>query len=173
MSGIIPLEKIENKIFLIRGLKVMIDRDLAELYGVDTKVLNQSVKRNIDRFPEDFMFRLKLVEYNELVTNCDRFASLKHSSAMSYAFTEQGVAMLSSVLKSSKAIKVNIAIMRVFVKIKEYAFTYKILDEKIKELEKKYDDHDDKIIEIFRTLNCLIRGDGEKKKKEEIGFKAV
>lgn len=170
---LIPAVKVENKIFLIRNQRVMVDRDLAELYGVETKVLNQAVKRNLDRFPDDFMFQLDLFETNRLVTNCDRFALLKHSSSKPYAFTEQGVAMLSSVLNNPRAIKVNIAIMRVFVKVKEFAFTYKILEEKIKGLEKKYNNHSDKIDKIFVALNNLIRGEKEERKnKNEIGFKA-
>ena len=126
MANVISAGQIKNKIFFIKGQSVMVDRDLAELYGVETKVLNQAVKRNIGRFPDDFMFRLDIEETSELVTNCDRFALLKHSSALPYAFTEQGIAMLSSVLRSKKAIKVNIAIMRVFVKIKEFAFSYSV-----------------------------------------------
>ena len=95
---------IESKIFVIRGKQVMIDRDLADLYGVETKAINQAVKRNIERFPEDFRFQLTKEEMNELVTNCDRFEKLKHSTSLCYAFTEQGVAMLSAVLHSETAI---------------------------------------------------------------------
>lgn len=102
MNKLMPAEIIENRIFFIRGHKVMIDRDLAELYQVSTKALNQAVKRNIERFPSGFMFQLTQKENIELVTNCDRLASLKHSSSLPYSFTEQGVAMLSSVLKSKK-----------------------------------------------------------------------
>src|SRR5674476_1155673 len=98
-TGLITQTIIENRIFTIRGTQVMIDNDLAELYDVDTKVLNQAVKRNISRFPEMFCFRLTIQEKDELVTNCDRFSKLKHSSASPYAFTEQGVAMLSAVLR--------------------------------------------------------------------------
>lgn len=107
MANIIPIDKIESKILLIRGQKVMLDRDLAVLYGTPTKRLNEQVKRNVKRFPEDFMFQLKLWEFKQLVANCDRFALLKHSSSMPYVFTEQGIAMLSSVLKSEKAIEVH------------------------------------------------------------------
>src|ERR1035437_4325500 len=106
----------ETLIFQFRGYKVMIDTDLASLYEISTKVLKQQVKRNIDRFPEDFMFELTNDEKIELVTNCDRLANLKHSSVNPLVFTEQGVAMLSSVLKSDKAIKINIEIMRTFAK---------------------------------------------------------
>lgn len=118
-ASIVPVERIEQQILLIRGQKVMLDRGLAGLYGVETKALNQAVKRNLERFPEDFMFKLSAEEKSELVTKCDRFESLKHSSAMPHAFTEQGVAMLSSVLKSKQAVNVNIAIMRAFVRLRK------------------------------------------------------
>ncbi|MBO7462146.1 MAG: ORF6N domain-containing protein [Bacteroidales bacterium] len=111
---------IQNKILVIRNQQVMIDRDIAELYGVETRILNQAVKRNIERFPEDFMFALNNVEKNELITNCDRFSKLKHSMHLPYAFTEQGVAMLSSVLKSKEAVDVNIRIMRAFVQMRHF-----------------------------------------------------
>ena len=120
MSNEITAKKIEAKILTIRNQQVMIDRDLAELYGTETKVLNQAVKRNIERFPEDFMFALDKSEKDELVTNCDRFETMKHSSVMPYAFTEQGVAMLSSVLKSPTAVEVNIQIMRAFVAMRHF-----------------------------------------------------
>ncbi len=107
-KSLIPIEWIERSILLIRGKKVMLDADLAVLYGVPTKVLNQAVKRNKDRFPPDFMFRLTKGEKDELVTNCDRFNRLKHSTALPHAFTDQGVAILSGVLNSECAIRVNI-----------------------------------------------------------------
>ena len=106
MKTLIPHETIEQRIFLIRGHKVMIDRDLAELYGVETKHLNRQVRRNIQRFPKEFMLHLTTEEKNELVTNCHRFKTMKHSSVLPYAFTEYGVAMLASVLNSEKAIQV-------------------------------------------------------------------
>ncbi len=120
MSNEIAAKTIEAKILTIRNQQVMIDRDLAELYGTETKVLNQAVKRNIERFPEDFMFALDKSEKDELVTNCDRFETMKHSTVMPYAFTEQGVAMLSSVLKSPTAVEVNIQIMRAFVAMRHF-----------------------------------------------------
>ena len=112
MSDIVP---IQHLIFEIRGQRVMLDRDLAMLYGVETKVLNQAVKRNIDCFPPDFMFTLKVSEYQDVVTNCDRFASLKHSTVMPHAFTEHGIVMLASVLRSEVAIQMNVQITRAFV----------------------------------------------------------
>ena len=111
---------IENKILVIRGQQVMLDRDLAELYGVETKRLNEQVKRNKERFPEDFMFVLNRTEKDEVVANCDHLHVLKFSPSLPYAFTEQGVAMLSSVLKSTKAVEVNIQIMRAFVAMRHF-----------------------------------------------------
>ena len=114
---------IESRIMSIRGRQIMIDRDLAELYGVETKVLNQAVKRNMERFPERFRFQLTKKEMTELVTNCDRFNSLKHSTTRPYAFTEQGVAMLSTVLRSETAIRMSIHIMDAFVAMRRFMTT--------------------------------------------------
>ena len=120
MNKEVTAKTIESKILTIRNQQVMIDRDLAELYGVETKRLNEQVKRNVERFPDDFMFALDKTEKDELVANCDRFETMKHSSTMPYAFTEQGVAMLSSVLKSQTAVEVNIQIMRAFVTMRHF-----------------------------------------------------
>lgn len=168
MKALLPMEVIEDKIFLIRGQKAMMDRDLAGLYGVATKVLNQAVKRNLKRFPKDFMFQLTPSEKNELVTNCDRFKTLKHSTSTPFAFTEQGVAMLSSVLNSERAIEVNIAIMRVFVKIREMIATNKELAHKLNQLERKYEKHDEEIKLIFDAIRQLMIPPGPKRKR--IGF---
>ena len=111
---------IEERIFFIREQHVMIDRDIAELYGIETKVLNQQVKRNMERFPVNFMFRLTENEFHELVTNCDRFRRLKHSTVLPHAFTEQGVSMLSAVLKSKTAINVSIRIINSFVRMRKF-----------------------------------------------------
>ena len=139
MNELVPMEKVQSKIFQIRGKKVMLDKDLAELYKVSTKVLNQAVKRNIKRFPVDFMFQLTPKERREVVTDCDHLKQLKFSYQSPHAFTEQGVAMLSSVLSSERAIAVNIQIMRAFVNIKRVAVTYSGLKHKIDEMEKRYD----------------------------------
>ncbi|HBH62912.1 MAG TPA: hypothetical protein DDX85_14495 [Nitrospiraceae bacterium] len=169
MTEIISGEVVESRILLIRGKKVMIDRDLARLYEVETKALNQAVKRNLARFPEDFMFQLSESEKNELVTNCDRFSTIKHSSANPYAFTEQGVAMLSSVLKSERAVLVNIAIMRTFVKLREILSTHKDLANKLALIEKRIDEQDDKIHSVFEAIRALM--EPPKSKKKQIGFK--
>ena len=150
--SLIPAGRIEGKIFLMRGKRVMIDRDLAELYGVSTKRLNEQVKRNRKRFPEDFMFQLTKDERNELVANCDRLERLKHSSSCPYAFTEQGVAMLSSVLNSERAILVNIQIMRTFTKLREILLTHVELRRKIETIEKKYDQQFKVVFEVIKKL---------------------
>ncbi|MBR5096436.1 MAG: ORF6N domain-containing protein [Treponema sp.] len=147
---------IESKILTIRNQQVMIDRDLAELYGVETKVLNQAVKRNINRFPKDFMFALEQKEKDELVTNCDRFDALKHSSTRPYAFTEQGVAMLSSVLKSDVAIKVNIRIMRAFVAMRHFLQNNAELFTEIKTIKRHQIEADMQIKETSNRVNELF-----------------
>jgi hypothetical protein len=164
-SIMVPIERIEQAIFLIRGKKVMVDSDLAVLYGVPTKALNQAVKRNERRFPPDFMFRLTKKEKNELVTNCDRFERQKHSSAIPRAFTEQGVAMLSSVLNSDRAIDVNIEIMRAFVRLRQMLATHKDLERKIAALEKKYDEQFKVVFDAIRALMAP-----SEKRKKKIGF---
>lgn len=170
---------IEDKIFTIRGLKVMIDRDLAELYGVPTFRLNEAVKRKIKRFPDDFMFRLSDDELQQLIANCDRFKTLKHSSNPPFAFTEQGVAMLSTVLNSDTAININVQIMRTFVKLRQYAILQTSKNAEIEELrtmlllhienvDNKFAIQDEKIRQIITVLNNLIEKPRETKK---IGFK--
>ena len=133
----------------------MIDRDLAILYGVDTKHLNRQVKRNIHRFPEEFMFRLTKKEKDKLVTNWHQFQTLKHSSSLPYAFTEHGVIMLASVLNSERATKISIAIVKTFVKLREIISTHKDLFYKLSEIEKRIDKHDKLIIEIFEIIKQL------------------
>lgn len=165
---IISIEPIESKILLIRGQKVMIDRDLAELYGVPTKVLNQAVKRNIERFPSDFMFLLTKDEKNELVTNCDRLSPLKYSSALPRAFTEHGAVMLASLLNSPAAIKTSILVVRAFIHLREILSTHYELAQKLKELESKIKTHDKQITVILEAVNQLLTPPEKPKKK--IGF---
>ena len=151
-----PQIKIEDKILIIRGQQVMIDRDLAKFYRVETKVLNQAVKRNIERFPEDFMFVLTQSEKEELVTNCDRFNILKHSTTSPYAFTEQGVAMLASVLKSEVAVEANIRIMRAFVAVRRFLQSnYKLFAE-IDSIKKHQLEHDIHLIESDKRIDELF-----------------
>jgi hypothetical protein len=170
MKELIPDERIEQRIFVIRGHKVMLDRDLAGLYGVPTKVLNQAVKRNINRFPKDFMFQLTEVEKEEVVTICDHLNPLKFSPQLPFAFTEQGVAMLSSVLNSERAIQVNIAIMRAFVKIRQFLSTHKELARKLEEFEKKFAKHDSEIQAIFEAIKQLM-APSRLRPKTQIGFR--
>ena len=161
------LQKIEAKIFEIRGQKIMLDFDLAELYEVETKALNQAVKRNLKRFPEDFMFRLSLDEW---VTMRSHFVTAsrdkRNVSATPYAFTEQGVSMLSGILTSDKAIDVNISIMRAFVFIRQYALTHKDLTARLQELETKYDNHDKQFKDVYDAINFLLQKDKKKDKQE-------
>ena len=169
MTRLISVEKIESKIFQIRNKKVMLDRDLAKLYGVSTKALNQAVKRNVGRFPTDFMFQLTKIEKEDVVTKCDHLEKLKFSYQLPYVFTEQGIAMLSSVLNSERAIQVNILIMRAFVKLRELLLTHKDLAIKINALEKKYAGHDEKIKVIFEAIKQLLISSVVKDKRK-IGF---
>jgi hypothetical protein len=126
--------EIENRIFTVRGIQVMIDKDLADLYQVNTKVLNQAVRRNINRFPESFRFQLTKIEKIELVTNCDRLESLKHSSTTPYVFTEQGVAMISSVLKSEVAADISIQIMQAFVAMRKFLISHASVFQRLDQL---------------------------------------
>lgn len=166
---------IQNKIYEIRGQKVMLDFDLADLYEVETKVFNQAVKRNMQRFPDDFMFQLSKKEWDVLVSgNSSQFVtgSQKHrgSAYLPYAFTEHGVTMLASILRSEKAVKVNIAIVRAFIALREMAMHYKELAQKIEELEKKYNKH---FGDIYQALNLLLEernGEEEQRNREPIGF---
>lgn len=169
ITNLIPSELIENKIVLLRGKRVMLDSVLARLYGVTTGNLNKAVKRNIERFPEDFMFQLTMHEKKSLRF---QFGSLKkgqHAKYLPYAFTEQGVAMLSSVLRSKKAIQANIAIMRVFVRLKEVVSAHKELAHKLSELEGKIEKHDEEIRSIFEAIRQLMAPPPEEKRRI-IGF---
>ena len=167
------LLKIENKIYEVRGQKIMLDFDLAELYETETKYLKRSVRANIKRFPPDFMFELSKTEWETLRCN---FSTLetgrgKYPKYLPFAFTEQGVSMLSSVLNSDKAIQVNIAIMRAFVFIRQYALTNKDLTDKLKELETKYNKQ---FKDVYEAINYLLKDTKQKKQQAErtkIGYK--
>ena len=166
------LQVIQKRIHEVKGQKVMLDFDLAEMYEVENRALKQAVKRNLDRFPNDFMFQLTKAEWQEVITNCDNLPeTVKFSPATPFAFTEQGVAMLSSVLKSKKALHVNIAIMRAFVFIRQYALTHKDLTENLKALETKYNKQ---FKDVYEAINYLLQKDKEEiehKKRTRIGFK--
>ena len=151
-NQIISIRNIQNLIFTIRGIQTMIDRDLAELYGVEVKRLNEQVKRNIGRFPAEFRFQLDNTEKEELVANCDRFENLKHSSVNPYAFTEQGVAMLSAVLRSETAVKVSIQIMQAFVQMKKFISVNAGIFQRLDKVERKQIETDQKFEQIFKAL---------------------
>ncbi len=169
------LQVIQKRIYEIRGQKVMLDYDLAELYETETKYLKRAVKQNILRFPDDFMFELNKKEWDSLRSN---FSTLENNTGrgkypkyLPFAFTEQGVAMLSGVLKSTKAIEVNISIMRAFVFIRQYALTHKDLTEKLHELESKYNQ---KFSDVYEAINYLLDKDKKEiaqQKRRKIGFK--
>ena len=152
MKELIPLERIEKRILLIRGHKVMLDSDLAELYKVTTKVFNQAVKRNKRRFPENFMFQLSKEEKNELVTNCDRFDRLKHSTALPYAFTEHGALMSANILNSERAIDASILVVEAFVRLREMVLAHRELAHKLNDLEAKYDKQFNVVFDAIRQL---------------------
>lgn len=168
MKSIVPMEVIEQKILLMRGQKVMLDRDLAQLYGVETRVLNQAVRRNIDRFPDDFMFSLTREEITRIsqivISSTAALETLKFSKKV-MVFTEYGIAMLSSVLSSPRAIHVNIQIMRTFGKLRSMISTHKDLAKKLTELEKKYDGQFQIVFEAIRQILEV-----EQKPNKKIGF---
>ena len=166
-DSLVPVESITSRIFLIRGQKVMIDSDLAELYGVSTSRLNEQVRRNIDRFPNDFMFQLTDPEFSDLKSQIAT-SSWGGRRKLPLVFTEQGVSMLSSVLRSEQAVQVNIAIMRAFVQLREMLSTHKELAYKLEELERKVGIHDQTILQLIEAIRQLMEPPAEKRK--QIGF---
>ncbi|MFC1482808.1 ORF6N domain-containing protein [Candidatus Margulisiibacteriota bacterium] len=168
-NNIMPVEVIESKIYLIRGKKVMLDRDLAFLYGVSTTRLNEQVKRNIKRFPEDFMFQLNNDEFNNLISQI-AISRWGGTRKLPYAFTEHGIAMLSSVLHSDRAILVNIEIMRTFSRLRKMISENKELALQLKELELRVDSIDNDVVEIFKKIKKLVSIPKETHKIKKIGF---
>ena len=165
MEIVVKQEVIERIIYMIRGHKVMLDSDLAELYAVEVKQLKRQVRRNIERFPADFMFQISKEEYESLRCQIGTLKRGEHSKYLPYAFTEQGVAMLSSVLHSKRAIQVNIAIMRAFVKLREMLAAHKGLARKLDAMEKKYDSHFKIVFDAIRQLMSP-----PEPKRRKIGF---
>jgi len=167
------ITKIQKRILIIRGKRVMLDSDLAFLYEVEPKRLNEAVKRNIKRFPDDFMFKLTKYEFDEVVANCDHLLNLKFRSTQPYVFTEQGVAMLAAVLNSQKAIDINIQIMRAFVQLRHFVLAKSNNKEQIAELRKLLllyiEKNDSRVKEIIIALNNLI---AKPPKTKRIGFNA-
>jgi hypothetical protein len=168
-KAIVPVGKIEQRILLIRGEKVIVDADLAEFYGVPTKRLNEQVKRNKDRFPDDFMFQLSAKEKSEAVANCDHLSRLKYSTALPYAFTEHGAIMAASVLNSQRAIEVSVFIVRAFVKLRKMIAENKELSRRIVQIERHLADHDDQIIELVKAIKQLLKPDPPPKNRR-IGY---
>jgi phage regulator Rha-like protein len=167
-TGIATVEQIEQAILLLRGQKVMLDRDLAALYGVETKNLNKAVRRNLARFPADFMFQLTVDEADALRFQFGTLKRGQHFKYLPYAFTQEGVAMLSSVLNSQRAIQVNVAIMRAFVRLREALSLHKDLAHKLAELEHKIENHDESIRTLFEAIRQLMTPPEPPHK--EIGF---
>ena len=167
--AVVKVGQIQRRILLIRGEKVIIDADLAEAYGVTTKALNQAIRRNADRFPPDFMFRLTKEEKQEVVTNCDHLEKLKFSPVTPRAFTEHGAIMVASVLNSPKAVEVSVFVVRAFVKLREVIAGHKALAHKIAQLERKLGDHDEQIMVLVAAIKHLMDPKLPPKKRR-IGF---
>lgn len=177
-----PLARIESRILLVRGQKVMIDADLAELYGVPTKALNQAIKRNAQRFPQDFMFQLSIDEKAEVVTNCDHLSKLKFSKALPFVFTEHGAIQAANVLNSEQAVEIGVYVVRAFVRLREVIVSNKDLALRLDELESKADlievKHDNfehntrvQLKQVFEAIRALMAApEPEPPKKRRIGF---
>jgi hypothetical protein len=155
MSILVP-QALASRILLLRGQRVMLDADLADLYGVETRALNQAVKRNSGRFPEDFMFQLNAEEKAEVVANCDHLGQLKFSSSLPYAFTEHGALMLGNVLKSSRAVEVSLLVVRAFVQIREMLSAHKDIAAKLDQMERKLSSHDQAIAGLIDAIRQLM-----------------
>ena len=164
-ESLVPMERIERAIFVIRGQKVMLDADLAELYGVLTKVLNQAVKRNKERFPVDFMFQLTKEEKDEVVTNCDHLKRLKFSPTLPHAFTEHGAIMLATILNSPVAVQASIQVVRAFVRLRQMLASNVDLARKLDTLERKYDAQFKVVFDAIRQLMTP-----PEPKRQQIGF---
>ena len=168
MKALIPMAAIEKKILLLRGQKVMLDSDLAELYGTTTKAFNQAIKRNRDRFPEDFMSQLTKDEKLEVVTVCDHLAKLKFSPVLPFAFTEHGAIMAASVLNSPRAVDVSVYVVRAFIRLRQIIAMNKDLAHKMAELERKVETHDGAIRSLVTAIRKLMAEPEPKEKK--VGF---
>ncbi len=154
--SILVSQVVANRILQFRGQRVMLDADLADLYGVETRALNQAVKRNSDRFPGDFMFQLNAEEKAEVVANCDHLGQLKYSPSLPYAFTEHGALMLGNVLKSSRAIAVSLLVVRAFVQIREMFSSHKDISAKLDQMERKLSSHDQAIAGLIDAIRQLM-----------------
>ena len=169
MSFLVPRERIEQTILIIRDHRVMLDADLAGLYGETTKRLNEQVKRNRKRFPADFMFQLTSREKAEVVANCDHLTRLKFSPANPFAFTEHGAVMVASVINSERAVEVSVYVVRAFVKLRELLATHKKLAQKLAQLERRVESHDGHIHSLFEAIHQLMEPPASRSRR--IGFK--
>jgi len=155
-KAIIRVGRIEERILLIRGDKVIVDADLAEFYGTSTKRLNEQMRRNRGRFPEDFVFRLTADEKSEVVAKCDHLANMKYSNVLPYAFTEHGALMVAGVLNTPRAVEVSVFVVRAFVKLRRAIVQHKELAQKLSQLERKLVQHDQQIIALMRAIRQLM-----------------
>jgi hypothetical protein len=165
-AALVPVERVERRILFIRGEKVILDADLAELYGVTTKRLNEQVRRNRERFPPDFMFQLTAEEKAEVVANCDHLARLKFSPALPLAFTEHGAIMAANVLSSPKAVAASVTVVRAFVRLRQMLASHTDLARKLEDLEKRYDSH---FKQVFTAIRALMDSPGDPPAKR-IGY---
>jgi hypothetical protein len=170
MKALIPVEVIEQRILLIRGQRVMLGADLAMLYGVPTRVLNQAVRRNLKRFPQDFMFKLTQPEKDQVITICDHLKNLKYAKALPNAFTEHGAIRAASVLNTEKAIQITVYVVRAFVKLREMLSTHKELAHKLAALERKLQNHDESIRSLVVAIRQLMAPPEPEPPKKRIGF---
>jgi len=166
-GALIPVN-VENLILIVKGQRVILDADLARLYGVSTKALNQALKRNRERFPPDFLFQLTEDEKGELVTNCDRFKNLKHSSVLPNAFTEHGAIMAATVLSSQRAILASIYVVRAFVHLRSMAVAHRVVIARLEKIESTIETHDQSIRSLFDAIRRLMQPNVQPKRK--IGF---
>ena len=167
----VQVVKVEQRILLIRGEKVVIDADLAEFYGVPTKRLNEQVRRNKDRFPKDFMFQLTSEEKTEVVANCDHLEKLKFSKALPFAFTEHGALMAASVLNTARAIEMSVFVVRAFVQLRHEIVGNSELSRKVNQLEKRLGEHDQQIVTLVKAIKQLMDPKPPSTKRQ-IGFKS-
>ncbi len=169
-QNLILIDQIETLILDIRGQKVIVDHDLARLYGVATKRLNEQVRRNSDRFPADFRLQLTSEEKTEVVANCDHLARLKFSPQLPFAFTEHGAIMAATILNSPRAVEISVFIVRAFVKLRQFVLSYKDLSAKLLDLERKVGSHDDSIRQLVSAIRQLMAPPPDDKPKRRIGF---
>jgi len=169
-QNLILIDQIETLILELRGHKVILDRDLARLYGVTTKRLNEQVRRNGDRFPPDFRIQLTSAEKAEVVANCDHLAKLKFSPQLPFAFTEHGAIMAATILNSPRAVEISVFVVRAFVKLRQSVLNYKDLSAKLLDLERKVGAHDDSIRQLVSAIRQLMAPPPDEKSKRRIGF---